>query len=135
MCLITHQKYPVANGKPIKAYKVVAATPNKNFFRSIIMGSVKYIAPFYSVFEYTKFIRFHRTVSGPVPEVAQNMVNQGFHLYLDIESAKYMAGRYNIYDSWVIFECEIPIGSKCFVNDDNTEICTNRFKFIRKLKI
>ena len=32
MCLITHQKYPIENGKPIKAYKVVATTPNKNFF-------------------------------------------------------------------------------------------------------
>lgn len=133
MCLITHQKHPKTNDKPIKAYKVVATTPNKNFLWSIIMGSVRYIAPFYSSFEYTKFIRFHRTVSGPIPEAILNAVYQGFHLCLDIESAKQMAGNYSIHESWVIFECEIPVGSKFFIDDDGIEICTNQFKFIRKV--
>lgn len=133
MCLITHQKYPIENGKPIKAYKVVATTPNKNFFGVLLWGPIRYKAPFYSIFEYTKFIRFHHTVSGLVPKAIVNAVNQGFHLYLDIESAKYTIKHYDIYNRWVIFECEIPIGSKCFVNDDNTEICTNQFRFIRKV--
>lgn len=135
MCLTTHQKQPKTNNKPIKAYKVVATTPNKNFFGVLLWGPIKYTAPFYSIFDYTRFIRFHHTVSGPVPEAIVNTVYQGFHLYLDIESAEYIIKHFDVYNRWVIFECEIPIGSKYFVSDDNTEICTNRFKFIKKLKI
>ena len=134
MCLTTYQKQPKTNNKPIKAYKVIATSPNNSFW-SIIMGSIKYKAPFYSIFDYTRFIRFHHTVSGPIPEAIANAVNQGFHLYLDIEAAKYIITHYDIYRRWVIFECEIPTGSKYFVSDDNAEICTNRFKFIKELKI
>lgn len=135
MCLTTHQKYPIKNDKPIKAYKVVATTPNKNFFGVLLWGPIRYKAPFYSIFDYTRFIRFHHTVSGPIPEAIANVVNQGFHLYLDIEAAKYVIKHYDFYSRWVIFECEIPTGSKYFVSDDNAEICTNRFKFIKELKI
>lgn len=135
MCLFTNQIKPLINSKPIKAYKVIAIAPNKNFFWGTIMGFVKYRAPFYKGFDYTKFIHFHRTVSGPIPKAIGNVVNQGFHLCLDIEVAEYMKRCYDVYNCWVIFECEIPIGSKYFVNDDNTEICTNQFKFKKKLKI
>ena len=135
MCLITCQKHPITNNKSIKAYKVIAIAPYNNFFLGVIMGFVKYRAPFYRGFDYTRFIHFHFTVSGPIPKATSNTVNQGFHLYLDLESAKNIKKHYDLYNCWVIFECEIPIGSKYFVSYDNTEICTNRFKFKKKLKI
>lgn len=57
-------------------------------------------------------------------------VNEGFHLFTREYEASYVSEKF---ETGVIFECEIPIGSYYFMEDGRTQICTNQFRFIKEI--
>lgn len=129
MCLYTKQKEPLIAEKPIKAFKVLY-----NF-------GDKFLSAFQD-YDYTEYVNSHCLVKDTIPKAEHpslnlviacfdlEVVNRGLHLYINkakaIAAAKWCT-------AGVVFECDIPIGSYYFLNDGETEICTNQFRFIKEI--
>ncbi len=64
------------------------------------------------------------------PRIKEYNVIHGFHLYLDIDRAKSLK-RWNV--SHIIYECEIPEGTSCYIGWAGKEICVNRFRILREI--
>lgn len=62
--------------------------------------------------------------------IGRGRVNEGLHLFTELGSAELVASRSS---KRVVFECEIPEGAYYFLNLDKTEICTNKFRFIKEV--
>lgn len=132
MCLYTKQKEPLIAEKPIKAFKVLI----HNF-------EDKFLSPFQD-FDYTEYVNSHciiKDITSKVEYPNHNFVivcsdlgavkiNRGLRLFIDKNIAIEIAKSYT---AGVVFECDIPVGSYYFLNDGETEICTNQFRFIKEI--
>lgn len=126
MCLWTTQEKPVRADAPIKAYKVL------EFIEEEYFSPVQFC-------NYTPFIENNILVKEKVPRIeyegefyiiGRGRVNEGLHLFTELGSAELVASRSS---KRVVFECEIPEGAYYFLNLDRTEICTNKFRFIKEV--
>lgn len=130
MCLLTNQATSIINEKPIKAYKVLIKIPTLSVIERSMHILNKYISPIME-FNYTHYIHSGRIIRGIIPEaIWGGEVHAGFHLFISLDVAKKLSDPHS---KMVIFECEIPSNSHCFVSYDDLEICTNQFRFIREL--
>lgn len=138
MCLITNQATSIINEKPIRAYKVLTETPTLNIMKRLFLHIYKkYSAPIME-FDYTNYVYSHNLVKGAIPKVNRDgVVNEGFHLFISLGATKDLLEQYpkGFRCRGVVFECEIPSNSHCFVSYDDLEICTNQFRFIKEIKI
>lgn len=128
MCLYTKQKEPLGAKEPIKAFKVLIHTSEDRF-----------LSPFKG-FDYTEYVNSHCIVKGTIPKVehpADNIVvycfdlgvvNRGLHLFISEDKATELA---MVLNNGVVLECNIPVGSRYFLSEGETEICTNQFRFIK----
>lgn len=128
MCLWTTQEKPKRVDAPIKAYKVLEFIEDE------------YFSPVY-YYNYTQHIVDNILVKEEVPKieyerefyaVGKGRVGRGLHLFTSYEAARFFLMP-SPYKTLVIFECEIPEGAYCFLNESKTEICTNKFRFIKEV--
>lgn len=126
MCLWTTQEKPKRTDASIKAYKVLEFIDNEYF------SPVQFC-------NYTPFIGGNLLVKEKIPKIecegefyiiGRGRVNEGLHLFTEYTSAALVASRSS---KRVVFECEIPEGAYYFLNEDKTEICTNKFRFIKEV--
>ena len=126
MCLWTTQLKPIKVDALIKAYKVLEFIDNEYF------SPVQFC-------NYTLFIGSNFLIKESIPKIeyegefyiiGRGRVNKGLHLFTEYTSAALVASRSS---KRVIFECEIPEGAYYFLNEDKTEICTNKFRFIKEV--
>lgn len=125
MCLYTTQEKVKILQAPILAYKVLLRTP------------IAIVSPF-QFYPYTEYVVSHEIIECKDKLEAIELkeceskwyaVIQGFHLYLDIDSAKDLR-KWNV--SHVIYECEIPEGASCYIGLGGKDICVNRFRILRR---
>lgn len=114
--------------KPIKAYKVLLLTEDE-----------RYISP-YKRYDYTKYVKDGTLVEDCIPKPIFNQsrrsyeVHEGLHLNSDIYGTLLetrIARSQAFGNKVIIFECEIPPGATYISGE--WDVCTNQFRFIRKV--
>lgn len=131
MCLFAKQELPLIAKEPIKAFKVLI----RDFENRLLSP--------YHEYDYTEYVINHCVITDVIPKayypagtsdilyLDMKVVNKGLHLCISKDKATELA----INLDGVMFECNIPAGSYYFTNDNETEICTNQFQFIKEIDI